>query len=116
MAWRPRPRRIHLDGTDAVVLTPDDYERLDSIRRQAGAQAVRRHELREQLAAATAVLDQIASAAVRPDCPRGTDGRAPACLRENIREILAGPAAASPARLPGTQPGREPGPGGGKPA
>ena len=116
MAWRPRPRRIHLSGADAVVLTPDDYERLDSIRRQAGAQAVRRHELREQLTAATAALDQIASAAARADCPCGTGGLAPACLRETIRKILTAHAAASPARPRDAQPGREPGPGGGKPA
>ncbi len=43
MAWHPQPRRMRLDGADAVVLTLDDYERLDTIRRRAGAQAMRIH-------------------------------------------------------------------------
>jgi hypothetical protein len=67
MAWRPQPRRIRLNGTDAVLLSPDDYDRLDTIRRQAGAQASRIHALREQLADATATLDTIRQAAGRAD-------------------------------------------------
>jgi hypothetical protein len=39
MAWPPEARRMRVDGTDVVVLSPEAYKRLDSFRRQAGAQA-----------------------------------------------------------------------------
>jgi hypothetical protein len=71
-----------VDGTDAVVLTADAYDRLDTIRRQAGAQAHRVHALREQLAGVTALLDAIRHAALQDSCAHDT------CLRETVLAIL----------------------------
>jgi hypothetical protein len=41
MAWHPEPGRTRLGNRNVVVLSPDDYQRLETIRRQAGAQASR---------------------------------------------------------------------------
>jgi hypothetical protein len=98
MAWRPQPRRIRLNGTDVVLLSQDDYDRLDAIRRQAGAQASRIHALREQLADATAVLDTIERAAGRADCAHGADERGMPCLREEVLSVL--PSSAGLSRHP----------------
>jgi hypothetical protein len=75
MAWHPEPRRIRLDDSEAVVLSPDAYQRLDAIRRQAGAQANRIRALRQQLAGATATLEQIAQAVTQAECATGPDNR-----------------------------------------
>jgi hypothetical protein len=89
MAWRPQPRQINLDGTDAVLLSQDDYDRLDTIRRQAGAQASRIHALREQLADATAALDAIRQAACRADHAPSADEHVLPSVREEVLAILA---------------------------
>jgi hypothetical protein len=88
----PRARRILLDGAEVIVLPPDDYERLDSIRRQAGAQATRIHSLRQQLANATATLDAIA-AAVRHARHAAPDTQPDACACEFVLQILGSAAA-----------------------
>lgn len=87
----PQPHRIRRDGADAVVLTPDAYERLDAIRRQAGAQANRVHSLRQQLAGATATLEAIAEAVRQAECAAGPDGQPTACLRKTVLAILDSP-------------------------
>ena len=88
MAWHPQPRRMRLDGADAVVLTPHDYERLDTIRRQAGAQAMRIHTLRQQLAAATQLLEEITRAIAQDSCTARADDSSVACMRQTIAAIL----------------------------
>jgi len=98
MSWHPQPRRILLDGTDAVALTTDDYDRLDAIRRQAGAQASRIHALREQLAAATALLGAIRQAAVQTACGHHTEEHAALCFRETVLALLESSAGASSSR------------------
>jgi len=98
MAWHPEPRLIRLNGSDAVVLSPGDYERLDGIRRQAGSQAASSHKLRHQLTTASAALDQIAAAIAGTDCAAEAGAAATAGLPEAIREILAAYSAANPAR------------------
>jgi hypothetical protein len=100
MSWHPQPRRIRVDGTDAVVLTADAYDRLDTIRRQAGAQAHRVHALREQLAGVTALLDAIRQAAALSSCAHDTGEDAPTCLRETVLALL-GPGGAVSCGGPG---------------
>jgi len=91
----PGARRTQLDGSEVVVLTPDAYEQLDAIRRQAGAQATRIHALRERLAEATAALEEIAEAARHGDCPERSSDRSSRCLRDIV---LSMPSRASQAR------------------
>jgi hypothetical protein len=86
----PRARRIVLDGAEAVALPPDDFERLDSIRRQAGAQVTRIHTFRQQLADATATLDAIAAAVRQARCITCPDSQSAACVREAVSQILDG--------------------------
>jgi len=95
MAWRPQPRWMRVDGMDAVVLPEDDYERLDTIRRRAGAQASRIHALREQLADAMAALETIRQAASRAECAQSAGEQATPCLRGEVLAILASHAALS---------------------
>jgi hypothetical protein len=68
VAWHPEPRRMQVDGADVVVLSLESYERLDRIRRQAGALASRTHALAQQLDAATAKLQTIRQAAAEAGC------------------------------------------------
>jgi len=89
MAWHPEARRMRVDGTDVVVLSPEAYKRLDSFRRQAGAQASRMHALRQQLAAATATLDEIRQAAVRAACAAGPAKPDSECAGRELLAILA---------------------------
>ena len=103
----PQPRRIRLDGVDSVVLTADAYQRLDAIRRQAGAQANRLHSLRQQLATATAALTAIDEAARQTECATGPDGHTTPCLRAIVLAILdsedAATTSTSPARSPAAE-------------
>jgi len=89
MAWHPEARRMRLDGTDVVVLSPEAYKRLDGIRRQAGAQSSRMHALRQQLAAATATLEEIRQAAVGADCAAGPASPGSGCAGRELLAILA---------------------------
>lgn len=89
----PRARRILLDGAEVIVLPLDDYERLDSIRRQAGAQATRIHSLRQQLAHATATLDAIAAAVRHARHATSPDTQPDACACEFVLQILGSAAA-----------------------
>jgi len=74
---------------DIVVLSPDDYRRLDTIRRQAGAQATRVSALRQQLAGATTSLDEITQAVALAECPISQHNESTACLRASVLAILA---------------------------
>jgi hypothetical protein len=93
MAKHPEPRRMRLDGADAVVLTPDEYERLDASRRQTGANASRIRSLSMKLTVATEFLDELEQAvAVLPSClpvlTKGCDEPAQ-CARRRVVEMLA---------------------------
>lgn len=88
MTWHPEPRRTRLEGTEVVVLSPEAYERLDGIRRQAGAQGNRVHALRQQLAAATATLEEIRLAAGQVECAAGPEDPGAGCIRARLLAIL----------------------------
>jgi hypothetical protein len=89
MAWHPAPQRIRLDGRELVLLSPDDFDRLDTIRRQSGALTARVSALRQQLAEATAALSEIDQAVALTGCSIEQPGGRPACLRDRILAILA---------------------------
>ncbi len=108
MAWHPQPRRMRLDGADAVMLTLDDYERLDTIRRQAGAQTMRIHTLRQQLAAASELLEQITQAIAQDGCSARADDSSVACMCQTIAAILSSSVAGSSQRPHRADPGDEP--------
>jgi hypothetical protein len=92
LAKHPEPRRAQLDGADVVVLTPDEYERLDASRRQAGANASRIRSLSQKLAAATEFFDELEQAlADLPAClpgQAGSCGEAPDCARRRVLAMV----------------------------
>ena len=86
MTRRPEPHRMQLDGIEVVVLSADAFERLDALRRQAGAHSDRARALQQQLTAATAALEEIRQAVEQDGCA-GKPGDS--CIRETILTILA---------------------------
>ncbi|MEV6778661.1 hypothetical protein [Streptomyces syringium] len=99
MSRRPEPRRMIIGGEEAVVVAPEEYERLATTRRQVGAQGARirvlKHELQQSLALLAAVESLLA------DVPHGRPGRffdgggsgdaghpAASCVRCGLLELI----------------------------
>ncbi|MEU2850289.1 hypothetical protein [Streptomyces syringium] len=99
MSRRPEPRRMIIGGEEAVVVAPEEYERLATTRRQVGAQGARirvlKHELQHSLALLAAVESLLA------DVPHGRPGRffdgggggdadhpAASCVRCGLLELI----------------------------
>jgi hypothetical protein len=96
VARHPEPRRTRLDGADVVLLTPDEYERLDASRRQAGARVSRVRSLSQTLAAATAFLNELEEAvadlpACLPAQSEGCDEPADCARRRGLAMLTARP-------------------------
>jgi hypothetical protein len=85
----PEPRRIELDGTEMVVLSPDAYERLDGMRRHVGAHANRVRALQRQLSVASAVIEELRQAAGQPGDAQDGDPAGNGVFRDRILKILA---------------------------
>ncbi|ASR36679.1 hypothetical protein BAY61_18595 [Prauserella marina] len=75
----PKPRRIHVDGHELVVLTRAAYENLEGQRRRVGAQGARLHALRTELDQFAVFVDRLErAAAALPEC---SPGLCAACAR-----------------------------------
>lgn len=63
MGKQIQPRRMRYKDADVIVLEPEEFARLDALRRQAGAQSGQLSAMRGQLNKATELIDAIAAAA-----------------------------------------------------
>lgn len=90
----PKPRRLQVEGTEMVVLTAQDYEKLAGQRRHAGAQASRNRALRDQLEKLNSShVDEIERAVAElPACPttpcQGCAPSGDACAREALIDAV----------------------------
>lgn len=84
MARAVQLRRAVVDGQEFILLTPDEYAKLDAARRQTGAASARAVRLRGELTASLAVLADIeAQLQISPcTCEVGQQ-----CLRCRLTEL-----------------------------
>jgi hypothetical protein len=72
-----RPRTATVDGEDVVLLSPEEFQKLDGFRRQSGAQAMRLRSLNLRVTALQSRLDDVRVIAEsmppcsHPACPAG---------------------------------------------
>ena len=85
MAKAEQLRRAELDGQEYILLTPDEYAKLDAARRQTGAASARALRLRTDLSASLAVLAAVQTQLRASPCTCQAKGR---CLRCQLTEIV----------------------------
>jgi hypothetical protein len=89
MGKRPEPRRILLDGEQAVVLSVREYENLSAARRQLGAHEKHLRAARRRLEQYRALVEALRVALIA--APHATNGghEPAACLRCRLELMLA---------------------------
>ncbi|MBV1853829.1 hypothetical protein [Catellatospora tritici] len=87
MPKAPPPRRATLDGEEFILLSPDEYERLDASRRQVGAALARVRQVSHALGTARTALDAVDAVLADAACTCADAGKCAICL---IRAARAG--------------------------
>jgi hypothetical protein len=87
-------RRAGFDGQEYILLTPDEYAKLDAARRQTGAAAARAVRLRGELSASLALLADLQAQLQISPCTCEAGQR---CLRCRLTELVRLGRPASPA-------------------
>ncbi|MDI1461657.1 hypothetical protein QEZ54_11795 [Catellatospora sp. KI3] len=79
MPKAPPPRRATFDGEEFILLSPDEYERLDASRRQVGAALARVRQVSHALGTARTALDAVDAVLADAGCACAGTGTCAVC-------------------------------------
>ncbi|GHJ43999.1 hypothetical protein Cs7R123_13410 [Catellatospora sp. TT07R-123] len=86
MPKAPPPRRATVDGEEFILLSPEEYERLDASRRQVGAALARVRQVSHALGTARAALTAVDTALAAEPCTCADTGTCPVCRIRAARD------------------------------